>query len=368
LSNQITSKYSPNQVEVFLLDGLNPNSQVQKTLIEEGYQFSTFKAPFLWPLIYQMSLIPWVMNLHTFAMVLYSTGHLRRFIRQHRITKVVNLHFLLTRPLYRALGQLKRLNIPTITIVLDPFSCHPMWFFHQFMNMIVFSKRAESEARLALFFYRKRGILPHIKKPKVLRYPPILNSRFNSPIPNEEILGLKQGLGFNPREPLYLIAGGGEGLPRGEQVLEAVLSAGLSVQIAMVCGKNRVQFEQAQHIANRHPEAKVTVYGFVDFMYQLMNCADLVITKAGPATIFECLLLSKPVLLSQRLFGQEQGNVGYVVRKGFGWFIPNPSEMVDHIRRIQANPKILRDAQERIRRSQLRNGTEEIATYIMESM
>ncbi|KGE70769.1 glycosyltransferase [Spirochaeta lutea] len=368
LQREITSSYSPDEVELFLLDGLNPNSRVQRALVEQGYQFSTFTVPILWPLIYQMSLIPWVMHVHTFAMVLYSTGHIRRFIREHKITKVVNLHFLLTRPLYRALSQLKKRGMPSLTIVLDPFSCHPMWFFYQFMNMIVFSTRAWKEAKIDLFFYRKRGILTNLKKPKVMRYPPILNSRFNRAMDPGDIPAVKEHLGFTPHEPLVLIAGGGEGLPQGEEVLQELLQARLPVQIAMVCGKNAHQKQRAEEIAGAYPDARIRIFGFIDFMYELMNSADLVITKAGPATIFECLLLCKPVLLSQRLYGQEQGNVSFVVRNGFGWFLPEPRDLVDQVRRIIDNPEILEEATRRIRNRKLRNGTPEIARYIMESM
>mmetsp|Transcript_60987 Transcript_60987/g.71344 ORF Transcript_60987/g.71344 Transcript_60987/m.71344 type:complete len:580 (-) Transcript_60987:553-2292(-) len=58
--------------------------------------------------------------------------------------------------------------------------------------------------------------------------------------------------------------------------------------------------------------------GFVTRMAEYMIAADVLVTKAGPGTIAEAASVSLPVMLTNFLPGQEEGNVDYVVDGGFG--------------------------------------------------
>jgi len=71
-----------------------------------------------------------------------------------------------------------------------------------------------------------------------------------------------------------------------------------------------------------NPPQNVTVIplGFVSNIAQYMVAADVLITKAGPGTIAEAASVGLPVLLTSFLPGQEEGNVDFVVSKGFGLF------------------------------------------------
>ncbi|AHC14222.1 glycosyltransferase [Salinispira pacifica] len=365
LANELEFRYSPEEVEIHLFDGIPDNgSEIQRTLVERGYRFSTLTLPFLWSIIYQVSNIPFVMNFHTKAMNFFSVPFLRKYIRKHRITRVVNLHFLLTRPLFRALRQTRRLDIPVVTVVLDPFSCHPLWFYRQFAPMIVFSQRAEKQARTSI---RWLGMPPMLlpRKREVVQLPPILSSKFNRPLDRETRLNLRDEYGFSRDKRLILMAGGGEGLPRGEKYLEAISRAGLDTQIVFVCGRNISQYERVQEIAEKYSQASIHVFGFVNFMYELMNMADVIVTKAGPATIFEALLLQKPLILTQRLYGQEQGNVDFVVNNQLGWFITKPRLMMEKINEILEHPELFDSTISRIRKAGITNGTSRIVDYIM---
>lgn len=367
LASEIQSRYPNGEVETFLLNGLSPTSQIQKSIVEGGYQFTTLTFPILWALVYQMSTSPFIMAAQSWAMTGYSAPYIRRFIREHNITKVVNLHFLMNRPLYRALKQVKLKDLPAITVVTDPFTAHPLWFFSQFMHMIVFSKRVEKDGKLYLTLYRQRELFGKRNRPAITLLPPILNPKFNKPLPKDEAKALKAHYGFDPARRLILIAGGGEGLPRGEEYLEAVRKAGLDVDIAMVCGKNQALQDKAIKIAKiyRTQDQVTKVYGFVDFMYDLMNMADAVVTKAGPATIFECLMLQKPLIITQRLYGQEQGNVDYVVKNQLGWFIPKPDRMVEVLSALLDNPEQFGEIRQRIKDRNIQNGTSAITDFIL---
>jgi UDP-N-acetylglucosamine:LPS N-acetylglucosamine transferase len=365
LAQEIEYRYGPDEVEIHLLDGIpQGGSEIQRTLVEKGYRFATLTMPFLWSVIYQISNIPFMMNMHTKSMSFFSTPFIRKYIREHNITRVVNLHFLLSRPLFRALRQTRRLDMPVVTVVTDPFTTHPLWFYRQFGPLVVFSDRAAKDARRYL---RWLGLPPLIlPRPRTItKLPPILSSKFNRPMSREDREELRGQYGFAADKRLILMAGGGEGLPKGERYLEAIAQEGLDAQIAFVCGRNLSQFDRISAIAERYPGISITVYGFVSFMYELMNMADVIVTKAGPATIFEALILQKPLILTQRLYGQEQGNVDFVVNNELGWFIPKPRAMMEKIREILEHPEIFERTITNIKRAGISNGTEKIVDYIM---
>jgi 1,2-diacylglycerol 3-beta-galactosyltransferase len=75
----------------------------------------------------------------------------------------------------------------------------------------------------------------------------------------------------------------------------------------------------------------VTVLGFVDNMAEWMAAADVVVTKAGPATISEALCAGLPLLITWFLPGQERGNVEWLVDAGAGRYVPGDTELVDEV-------------------------------------
>ena len=67
----------------------------------------------------------------------------------------------------------------------------------------------------------------------------------------------------------------------------------------------------------QYPEGMhVSVQGFVDNMEEWMAACDIVITKAGPGTIAESLIMGLPILLNGFVPCQEAGNVPFVVENG----------------------------------------------------
>jgi len=80
--------------------------------------------------------------------------------------------------------------------------------------------------------------------------------------------------------------------------------------------------DEIQRTGSLEANGRVSVLplGFVKNMAEYMVAADVLISKAGPGTISEAAALSLPVMLTSFLPGQEEGNVDYVVKGGFGSF------------------------------------------------
>jgi len=73
----------------------------------------------------------------------------------------------------------------------------------------------------------------------------------------------------------------------------------------VICGRNKELYpklEQFQHQGNTR------IIGWTDQMPEFIKNCDLVITKAGGATVMECIAAQKPMIITQVIPGQEMGN------------------------------------------------------------
>ncbi|GEM_PF-210826 len=336
-------------------DGIPPNVKKRRAFLEDGYRIAVQDLPFMWPLLYEFSRIRPIRFLQLLSISWMSGKYIREEILRTGATKIVVLHFLLVRPVMKAVKKLG-LPIHVLEVVTDPFTVHPFWFHHRNVPAAVFSERAKSDA------VKKFGWNPEM----IHVYPIMLRPEFENPVPAKDLPALKKKYGLDPTIPIVLLAGGGDGLPGAEKVIHEADLAGLKAQIILVCGKNEKQKADVEEFAlSRPPEAlPMKVFGFVDFMYDLMNIADIIVTKGGPATIMEILMLGKPPLVVNYIYGQEQGNVDFIQENGVGAYIPQPSKLAQKLVELAHAPEHLQVMKDRIKNLGLRNGTGELARWV----
>lgn len=365
LIRDIEARYPSSEVEAHLVNGMGTEKTWNAVMVQNGYTVVSSQLQFIWPAIYNLGSWPIVMSWQTNMMRLTQTDYLADYIIKNGITKVVVLHFLMIRPLYSALRRMGRLDMPAITVVLDPFTVHNMWTFGQFMPIITFSEQARLRILKRLKRFAVKGSCADGNNPEVRIMPPILDKRFAHQRSPAENLAMRAELGLDPVKPVILLAGGGEGLPDGERYLGALARSGLDIQVVMVCGKNKIQYDLASLINRVYPKKPIKVLGFVSIMYELMNLADIVVTKGGPATVFEALSLHKPMVVTKYLYGQEQGNVDYVVLHGLGWYERKPSNLVKRIKLLLDDPASFEAVHQRLNRVKIGIGTSDITDYIV---
>eukprot|EP00588_Corethron_pennatum_P014296 CAMPEP_0194275232 /NCGR_PEP_ID=MMETSP0169-20130528/8124_1 /TAXON_ID=218684 /ORGANISM="Corethron pennatum, Strain L29A3" /LENGTH=655 /DNA_ID=CAMNT_0039018647 /DNA_START=169 /DNA_END=2136 /DNA_ORIENTATION=- len=85
---------------------------------------------------------------------------------------------------------------------------------------------------------------------------------------------------------------------------------------------------------------KVTVVGlgFITNMAEYMVAADVLVTKAGPGTIAEAASVGLPVMLTNFLPGQEEGNVDFVIEGKFGEYCDQPPDIARTVTDWLADP------------------------------
>jgi hypothetical protein len=353
LKTGIESLY-PGEAEGFLLHGYPSRMVLDRLVMEQGYSLAVNHFMPVWLFIYRMALRKPLISLSQESIAQSCTGYIANYIQKHGITKVVCLHFILQRAAKRAIQQVNP-TIQLATVVMDPFTVPPVWFGVKDQDFSVFSERARKYAI-------SRGVSPE----RISVFPLMLRKEFEKPRPPEEIPELKRRYGFDPGKPLLLLAGGGDGLPRSDRIIREALSRGFDGEIAVVCGKNLLLRRLLREVRAHRNAENLKIFGFVDFMADLMAMADCVVTKGGPATVMETLALRKPLIVSYYVRGQERGNVQFVTSNQVGWYLTDPIAIMDKVEEVLFDPSLREELGKRIDGLCIQNGLSALSKHIVE--
>lgn len=248
------------------------------------------------------------------SMYLTNANRLRRMVLNHPADVVVCVHSVIARPSMQAFLAMDE-RPPFITVVTDLVSTHMFWYVRQGERCLVPTQIAYD-----------RGLACGLN-PEQLRITGLpVHPRFNRNRMNKA--EARQALRWRQDLPVVLLVAGGEGMGPLYETARAINNKALDCQLAIIAGKNQALKERLVAAAWNQP---THIYGFVDNMPRLMAAADILVTKAGPATICEAAIAGLPMILNDAIPGQETGNVDYVVGSGAGVYAPNPNAVSDTV-------------------------------------
>lgn len=240
--------------------------------------------------------------------------HLEAMLALHRPHLLVALHPFLVRP---AVWLSRRARLPAACVMTDMVHPHAFWLSRDMDLCFVPSEEAASRARL------RRAEAKRL----IVAGQPIRRLTPGDPAKAQA----KGELGLHPDLPLVLVAGGGDGIGRLEEVVAKLYGCGAPMQLTVVCGRNRVLLERLQR---RPGPATTRVLGFVDNMPLWLRAADVLVTKAGPGMLAEAMAEGLPIVLTGAMPGQETDNVSYVLRRGAAVWAPKPARAAEAVARL----------------------------------
>jgi len=115
--------------------------------------------------------------------------------------------------------------------------------------------------------------------------------------------------------PAVLVLNGGLGVGPALDLIRAFEADPPPCQLFIVTGRNP-RIEAKARMVAAQVSVPTTVYGFVENIHELMDAADLVISKPGGLTMAEALAKGRPVMLMNPIPGQEQRNGEYLLEAG----------------------------------------------------
>jgi processive 1,2-diacylglycerol beta-glucosyltransferase len=127
-----------------------------------------------------------------------------------------------------------------------------------------------------------------------------------------------------PRRILYLINSGKKEAP----ALVQRLCKRNDSQLTIIVGRDRTLRKEIESEI-KTPAHPVEILGWSNRMPELLMSHHLVITKAGGASVQEAIAARTPVVISQVVPGQEEGNARLIVENDCGCLAPDPEAILE---------------------------------------
>jgi 1,2-diacylglycerol 3-beta-galactosyltransferase len=302
----------------------------------------------LYDLTFQLTNTTRTVDLLSRLVFMTARRNLIRLLMERRPRLVVATHPLVHR-LVVAARRAHRLPFRVITVVTDLVTLHASWTYPGVDLALV----PTDEAFQTMY---RRGMRPsQMQRTGFPVHPKFANFTADQS-------AARQALGLAPDKFTLLLTAGGVGSGRLAELVHALERSFPEKDLLVVTGKNKAL--QAE-LARRSRSSRI--FGFVDNMEALMAASDLVVTKAGPGTLMEALVMRKPVIVTEAVGMQEQGNIDFVLNYELGLFCPTSERIVSAVRELEL-PQRHGDTVRRLEGAVPRNGSAQIAQVMMEQL
>ncbi|HOE69437.1 MAG TPA: glycosyltransferase [Candidatus Omnitrophota bacterium] len=312
-------------LDIRVIDALDHVSPVFKATYAPIYYWAVRHAPTLWGASYDILDQRAIYNPLRPMRALTNSMHcgpLLKTVLDRRPDVVVSTHFLAPELLGRA-KRAGRLNARLITVISDYFP-HTFWANPGTDHYWVMAE--ETKAELV-----RRGIDPA----RVTAGGIPISAAFRPAGKRSEIL---KKHGFEDGRFTLLLTSGSFGLGPQEAILEELKAFQDKVQCFVVCARNEALRKRLDEKLFYFP---VKVFGFVDFMPELMEASDLMIAKSGGSTTTEALAKNLCMVVMEPIPGQETRNAKLLKMRNAAFFLKKPGDIRDIMRGILSDPTVM---------------------------
>jgi len=274
----------------------------------------------------------------------------RRYLINADPDIVVSTYFTFTHYL-EILKREKKIHAVMISLNPEPFESHAIWVSKKLHYSFVFSQQAKSQMIL-------KGVSE--KKIKVFHYP--IQSKFEKKQESVQIVRSKLGMSRDMLTVLFNF--GAEGVGPTKHFVKALLEAGCNVQFVLICGRNKELKKWMEALKNKSSgNAEFVITGFVDNMEDYIYASDLIVGKAGPNSVFEALVVGRPVVITSYM-ENERSTMRWVTQNKIGWLIRSVTNFVTFIKRLEKSESVLEKYRENIKKLNIKSGSDDIRIFL----
>jgi UDP-N-acetylglucosamine:LPS N-acetylglucosamine transferase len=269
-------------------------------------------------------------------------------LRENPPLLIVSNHGLMTAGLAEAKHRYG-LEIPVLSFANELFGICAYWADPRTDHIVVPSE----EARRDLV----RFGVPESKMSSVGFGYPVRQAFLNVPSKTEarEHLGLEDCF-------TCLISSGGEGVERNQrELVRVLLNSDVAPQVVVIAGRNEALKKELKALRM----SRLRIEGFVDDMATYLAASDVFVGKAGPASVYEALVVGRPALVTGYAGINEVGVAHFVESQRLGCHVKTPRMLLEEVRRYASNPALLEEVARRCHEMELAAATERLAHHIV---
>lgn len=314
ITDALIERYGADAVETELVDVFRDYCFPPFKWSPEIYPFMVNRTPKSWGRSFWMSNGRYRSPFFASIMYWMNILRLRKIPKNHPADVVVSVHSIITRPTMRVY-QNQKTRPPYVTVVTDLAMTTLLWYEKKSERTLVPTENAY-----------ERGIYSGLSTDQLRITGLPVHPKFTNEQHTKE--SIRDEMGWKQDIPTVVLVAGGDGMGPLEETALKIRQQNPDCQLVVVCGKNEKLVERLQ---DQIGDDITHIYPFVD-MQAFMAGADILVTKAGPATITEACVMGLPLIISGMVPGQEEGNVAYVQENDAGTFAPTPDRVAETVR------------------------------------
>ena len=337
-------------LQVRLLDSLDYVTPMFKASYAPFYYWSVLHAPNLWGASYEFLDNPFVYKLCRPFRSLTNSIHCQRLletVRENQPDVVVSTHFLPPELLGRAKHH-RKLNAKLLTVITD-FAPHTFWVNPGTDHYWVMADETKEDL-----------VCRGVPRDMITAGGIPISGAFKPTGQKEDFL---KKYGLEPDRFTVLLTSGSFGLGPQEAILEELKSFSDKVQAIVVCARNKELKDRLDAKTYPYP---VKVFGYVDFMPELMEASDLMIAKSGGSTTSESLAKGVAMVVMHPIPGQETRNVKLLKLRNAAFFLDKPREIRGIMQNIFSDPKLMEQKRSAINRLARPEAADDLVRMVVE--
>jgi len=256
-----------------------------------------------------------------------------KFLRSEPRDLVINTHFL-PAEIIASLRKRGKLSLPQVTVTTD-FETHRLWVNQP-------CERYFTATEEGALYLRHWGVPAETIFVTGIPIHPVFST------PKDRVACLRKH-GLDEDLPVILQLSGGFGVGPVEKLFAAILHVQKPVQLVTITGRNEALKKKltALDTPSRH---RVKVMGFTKEIDELMQAADLVVTKPGGLTTSEVLARGAVMVIVNPIPGQESRNSDYLLENGAAIKVNNSATLPYKIDHLLSDTSRLAQLRENVRR------------------
>lgn len=215
----------------------------------------------------------------------------------------------------------KGVEIPVFNVVTD-FCVHKLWISDKINKFYLATEDLQKKLNIMN--------IP-IEKTVVSGIP--IRSAFENKL-NKELLYKKYG--FEVNKKIILICAGAFGVLKSMDSICRELSMLNDVQVAVVCGNNKLLKLQLEKLKIQNLKA----FGYTKDIHELYKLSSCMITKPGGITLSEALAVQIPLILYKPIPGQEKENALFFEEKGAAMIANSKDDIISYVTYLTNNSDI----------------------------
>lgn len=166
---------------------------------------------------------------------------------------------------------------------------------------------------------------------------------------------------------VMVMFGGGHwkgGFPIFRNLVRALEQKGERAQVIMINGRDKSGYEKVQKMKIAD-NVKVVNVGFTDKVPLYMSASDLIVNKYGGTSLTEMLNQGLPMLITEKVPGQEECNLEYMKKKGVVKSFRTKAELRDNLYLLMDDEGLRRDMAQKAHAMRTR-GIERLTDFMLE--